>query len=113
MRKTPMAMLAAALALAGCGGGDNDNKNDSAGSQATEPKTETGATESTGSPQENPRAKEITACLKQSGLNVIVNPGGAIESADYQLVINSGGAGVLYGFSDAAAATAGKPAVQK
>src|SRR4051794_7826124 len=113
MRRTSIAVLAA-LALGACGGGGDGDKSDSAASQAPEPTTQTSTTKSSGGdPASNPRAKEIVACLKRAGLNVILNPGGAIERADYQLVVNSGGAGVLYGFSDAAAAQAGRPAVQK
>jgi len=112
MRRLLIATLAA-LALGACGGGDDDKKSDSSASQAPAPTTQTSTTKSSGSPQDNPRAKEIDTCLKKAGLNVILNPGGAIESADYQLVVNSGGAGVLYGFPDAAAAQAGRPAVQK
>src|SRR4051794_7619179 len=107
MRRTLIATLAA-LALGACGGGDSQTP-----APKTEAQTQTSTTKSAGSPQDNPRAKEIVDCLKKAGLNVILNPGGAIESADYQLVVNSGGAGVLYGFPDAAAAQAGRPAVQK
>jgi hypothetical protein len=112
MRRTGIAALAA-LALGACGVGDDDENSDTAGSESPAAKTQTSTTKSSGSPQDNPRAKEIVACTKEAGLNVILNPGGAIESADYQLVINSGGAGVLYGFADDAAAQAGRPAVQK
>ncbi len=113
MRRTAIATLAA-LALGACGGGDDEKKSDSSASQAPKPTTQTSTTKSSGSPQDNPRAKEIVDCVKKAGgINVILNPGGAIEAADYQLVFNSGGAGVLYGFSDASAAQAGRPAVQK
>lgn len=115
MRRTLILALAL-LALGGCGG--SDKKSDSGGSKQTsapaETQTQTSTTKSTGGdPQKNPRAKEIVDCLKKDGLNVILNPGGAIETADYEIVINAGGAGVLYGFSDASAALAGRPAVQK
>lgn len=120
MRRTLPAILAT-LALAACGGGDDEKKSDTGGSGLSEtPKTETstsdttttGTSTSAGSPEDNPRAKEITACVKKAGLNVITNPATQVNG-DYQLVINGGAAGVLYGFANDAAAVAGKSKVQQ
>src|SRR4051812_8876499 len=95
MSRTLALTLIAASLLAGCGG---DDGNKSSGGKA-KPQTTPTATTGTGSQS----AKAITSCLKGKGLNVIVNAGGVVD-ADYQLVINSGGAGVLYGFADESAA---------
>jgi ABC-type glycerol-3-phosphate transport system substrate-binding protein len=102
-RTLALALIAASL-LAGCGGGDDDK---SSGGKAKPPTTPT-ATTGTGSQS----AKAITSCLKGKGLNVIVNPGSVVD-ADYQLVINSGGAGVLYGFADESAAKSARGKVLK
>jgi ABC-type glycerol-3-phosphate transport system substrate-binding protein len=113
IRKTSLALLGtlAALALGACG--SDDDEKDSGASTADQAKTETTNTStSSGSPQDNPRGKEITSCLKQAGLNVILNPASQFDG-EYQLVINSGGAGVLYGFSDNSAAQAARAKVQK
>jgi ABC-type glycerol-3-phosphate transport system substrate-binding protein len=104
MSRTLVLTLIAALLLAGCGG-DDDNK--SSGGKAKPPTTPT-ATTGRGSQS----AKAITSCLKGKRLNVIVNPG-TVVNADYQLVINSGGAGVLYGFADEDAAKSAKGKVLK
>jgi ABC-type glycerol-3-phosphate transport system substrate-binding protein len=111
MRRTAIAMLAA-LALGACGG--DDESGDSAGSTAApETQTETTQTATTTTPAGGgPRQEEITSCLKGAGLNVIDNPGTQVD-ADYQLVVNNGGAGVLYGYADGSAAKAGKARVQE
>jgi ABC-type glycerol-3-phosphate transport system substrate-binding protein len=96
--------LPAALALGACG---SDDKNDSGGSSAADQPAKTQTTAGGGS-----RKAEIVSCLKKAGLNVIVNPGSQVD-ADYQRVINSGGAGVLYGYADNAAAQSNKAKVQK
>src|SRR3954454_7872146 len=106
MPRTLALTLIAASLLVGCGGDDNNDK--SSGGQAKPPTTPT-ATTGTGSQS----AKAITSCLKGKGLNVIVNPGTVVKGADYQLVINSGGAGVLYGFADEGAAKSAKGKVLK
>jgi hypothetical protein len=103
-----MAVLAA-LVLGACGGDEDD----SGGSKASQP-TQTEKTETTtpATSAGGARQEEISSCLERAGLNVIQNPGSQVD-ADYQLVVNNGGAGVLYGFADDAAARAGRAKVQK
>jgi hypothetical protein len=109
--------LLAALALGACGG---DDEKDSAASTTTQETTtqdtttettaETGTTDtgaSAGDPAKNPRAKALTSCLEGKGFNVILNGGGEVD-ASYELVIDAGSGGVLYGFADEAAASAAK-----
>jgi ABC-type glycerol-3-phosphate transport system substrate-binding protein len=105
MSRTLALVLVAAAMLAACGGDDENDK--SSGGKSKPPTTPT-ATTGTGSQS----AKAITSCLKGNRLNVIVNPGTVVD-ADYQLVINSGGAGVLYGFADEGAAKSAKGKVLK
>jgi ABC-type glycerol-3-phosphate transport system substrate-binding protein len=110
MLRTPTATLAllAALALGACGGDDSkDSGGASTADQPAKTQTQTQSTAGGGS-----RKAEIVSCLKKAGLNVIVNPGSTVD-ADYQLVINGGGGGVLYGYADSASAQANKAKVQK
>jgi ABC-type glycerol-3-phosphate transport system substrate-binding protein len=103
-RSTTVLALLAALALGACG---SDDKKDSGGSSTADQPAKTQTTASGGS-----RKQEIVSCLKKAGLNVIVNPGSQVD-AEYQLVINSGGAGILYGYADNSAAQSNKAKVQK
>ena len=115
-RRITLALLATtvALALASCGGDDDESADttpESAQTQTT-PTTETGSTGSAGDPKNNPRAKEIVACLREKGMFTIVNPGGTV-GADYHLVIDNGTGGIIYGFEDEAAAKAAKGKVDR
>jgi ABC-type glycerol-3-phosphate transport system substrate-binding protein len=111
-----LAMLAA-LAFGACGGDDEDDSGGSAETQETKAQgtttdtetTDTGA--STGAAADNPRAEALTSCLEREGFNVIVNPGSQVD-ADYQLVIDAGSGGVLYGYADEAAASSAKGKVE-
>jgi ABC-type glycerol-3-phosphate transport system substrate-binding protein len=111
--RRPVIALLAALALVACGG--DDDENGSGGSTAAQ-ETQTQTTETTDTTTTSggggARREEISSCLDREGLNVIENPGSQVD-ADYQLVVNSGGAGVLYGFADESAARAAKAKVQK
>jgi ABC-type glycerol-3-phosphate transport system substrate-binding protein len=109
MRRTAIALLAA-LALGACGGDDEDDSGGSKPSPSAQ--TETTETTTTTTGAGGARQEEIVSCLKSAGLNVIDNPGSQVD-ADYQLVVNNGGAGVLYGFADGTAAQAGKAKVQE
>src|SRR3954468_7916193 len=109
MRQALIATLAA-LALGACGGGDDSTT-------AQKPETDTSPSPSTSTsptpsaPESNPRAKAITSCLKRAGLFAINNPATQV-GGDYELVVNGGAAGVLYGFADSTAAQSGKAKVQ-
>jgi ABC-type glycerol-3-phosphate transport system substrate-binding protein len=113
MRRTAIAMLLAALALGACGGGDeNDDSGGSTAAQETQTQTTETTDTTTTSGGGGARQEEISSCLDREGLNVIENPGSQVD-AEYQLVVNSGGGGVLYGFADESAAQASKAKVQK
>jgi hypothetical protein len=99
-----------ALALGACGSDDNEDSGKSADPGKT--KTQTRGAASGGGAQDNPPGQEITSCLGKAGLNVIVSSGSVVD-ADYRLVVNSGGAGVLYGFADNAKAAAAKGKVDE
>ena len=116
-RRTTLALLAslAALALGACGGDDEESADTTppkAAQTQTTPTTDTGSTGSAGDPKNNPRAKEIVACLGEKGMFTIVNPGTSV-GADYHLVIDNGTGGIIYGFEDEATAKASKGKVDK
>jgi ABC-type glycerol-3-phosphate transport system substrate-binding protein len=103
MRRTLIALLAA-LALGACGG---DDESGDSGDPPVAQETQTGTTDTTDTTTTSAgggvRRVEISSCLDREGLNVIENPGSQVDAV-YQLVVNSGGAGVLYGFADESAA---------
>ena len=111
MRRTLIALLAG-LALGACGG---DDESGDSGDSPVAQETQTGTTETTDTTTTSAgggaRREEIGSCLDREGLNVIENPGSQVD-AEYQLVVNSGGAGVLYGFADASAARSARSKVQ-
>ena len=117
------ALLLFPFALAACGddeedSGDSARKEQQAPATTTETTTTettptTGGTEtSADDPASNPAAKELVACLKDQKFTVFTNAGTQVE-ADYQLVIDAGSGGVLYGFAEAAAAKSAKGKVDE
>ena len=115
---TALLALLAAMALGACGGDDENGSGGATRAQGTATATETGTTETTGTAgqaansRSNPRGKELTPGLRGKGLTAFVNPGGQAD-ADFQLVVNAGGGGVLYAYADEAAARAAKAKVDR
>lgn len=103
------------LAFAGCGGDDEET---TTSSPATTTTGATGATGATGDAGDaglagDPKARtdEIETCLQDGGHNTIRNDGGIVD-ADYQLVVDNGAGGIVYVYSDDAAASKGVPKVE-
>jgi hypothetical protein len=102
--------LLAAIALPACGDDDEEQP-----AQETRPQTApppTTPTEPTPAPagEAGPRVKEIVSCLEGAGKSVIDNPGGSSDE-ERKLVVDAGFGGIVYVYSDEAAARQGKAKV--
>lgn len=116
--------LLAAFALVSCGG-DKEKKSSGGSDKSRAPATQTQTEAATrtetrtdtavngaraGSP--DARAKQITSCLEGKGGDVIKNPATQV-GGKYQLVVDAGSGGIVYGFKDARAAARAKGRVLK
>ena len=118
--KSPIALLAivAALGIAGCGGDDDEATSSTSTTTSTGTSGASGATGAEGDDSAdaglagNPkdRTQEIEVCLDDKGHTVIKNTGGE-GNADFQLVVDSGGGGIVYVFADDQKAADGVKAI--